>query len=68
MARKRIAPVGAEKIGGASVQLAGFKELNDIVLFDVIDDIPQGKALDIAAAVTVEDFQARLTVSRSSIC
>ncbi|HXY90529.1 MAG TPA: malate dehydrogenase, partial [Xanthobacteraceae bacterium] len=45
MARKKIALIGAGQIGGTLALLAGLKELGDIVLFDVIEGIPQGKAL-----------------------
>jgi malate dehydrogenase len=58
MARKKIALVGAGNIGGTLALLAGLKELGDVVLFDIIDGIPQGKALDIAEAAPVEGFDA----------
>ena len=54
MARNKIALVGAGNIGGTLALLAGLKELGDVVLFDIIDGIPQGKALDIAEAAPVE--------------
>jgi malate dehydrogenase len=60
MARKKIALIGAGQIGGTLALLAGVKELGDIVLFDVVDGVPQGKALDIAQASTVEGFDAKL--------
>jgi malate dehydrogenase len=60
MARNKIALVGAGNIGGTLALLAGLKELGDIVLFDVIDGIPQGKSLDIAQAAPVEDFDAKM--------
>ncbi|MGL4968034.1 MAG: malate dehydrogenase [Inquilinus sp.] len=60
MARNKIALVGAGQIGGTLALLAGLKELGDIVLFDVVDGVPQGKALDIAQASTVEGFDAVL--------
>ena len=50
MARKKIALVGAGQIGGTLALLAGLKELGDIVLFDIVDGVPQGKSLDIAEA------------------
>ncbi len=58
MARKKIALIGAGQIGGTLALLAGLKELGDIVLCDVVDGIPQGKALDIAEAAPVEGFDA----------
>lgn len=60
MARNKIALVGAGQIGGTLALLAGLKELGDIVLFDVVDGVPQGKALDIAQASAVEGFDAVL--------
>jgi len=60
MARSKIALVGAGNIGGTLALLAGLKELGDVVLFDVVDGIPQGKALDIAQASPVEGFDAKL--------
>jgi malate dehydrogenase len=61
MARNKIALVGAGQIGGTLALLSGLKELGDIVLFDVAEGMPQGKALDIAEASPVEDFDARVT-------
>jgi len=60
MARKKIALVGAGNIGGTLAHLAGLKELGDIVLFDVVEGLPQGKALDLAQSSPVEDFDARI--------
>ncbi|MGB1395083.1 MAG: malate dehydrogenase [Candidatus Puniceispirillaceae bacterium] len=61
MARNKIALIGAGNIGGTLALLAGLKELGDIVLFDIAEGIPQGKALDIAQASTIEGFDARVT-------
>ena len=61
MARKKIALVGAGQIGGTLALLAGLKELGDIVLFDVVEGVPQGKALDLAEASPIEDFDAKLS-------
>ena len=58
MARNKIALIGAGQIGGTLALLAGLRELGDIVLFDITDGIPQGKALDIAEASPVEGFDA----------
>jgi len=58
MARKKIALIGAGQIGGTLALLAGLKELGDIVLIDVVDGVPQGKALDIAEASPVDGFNA----------
>jgi len=58
MARKKIALVGAGNIGGTLAHLVGLKELGDIVLFDIVEGIPQGKALDIAQSTPVESVGA----------
>ena len=50
MARKKIALIGAGMIGGTLAHLAAMRELGDIVLFDIAEGTPQGKALDIAQA------------------
>src|SRR6516225_8270700 len=60
MARKKIALIGAGQIGGTLAHLAAMKELGDIVLFDIIDGVPQGKALDLAESTPVERVNARL--------
>jgi malate dehydrogenase len=56
MARSKIALVGAGNIGGTLALLASLKDLGDIVLFDILDGIPQGKALDIAQSGPIEGF------------
>jgi len=61
MARKKIALIGAGQIGGTLAHLAALKELGDIVLFDIVDGVPQGKALDLAESAPVDGFNARLT-------
>jgi malate dehydrogenase len=61
MARNKIALIGAGQIGGTLAHLAAAKELGDIVLFDIVDGVPQGKALDLAEAGPVEGFNAKLT-------
>src|SRR5687767_14689957 len=58
MARRKIALVGAGQIGGTLALLAGLKDLGDVVLFDVVEGVPQGKSLDIAQAAPVEGFDA----------
>jgi malate dehydrogenase len=60
MARKKIALIGAGMIGGTLAHLAAQKELGDIVLFDIVDGIPQGKALDLAQSAPVEGFDVNL--------
>ena len=61
MARNKIALIGAGNIGGTLALLAGLKELGDIVLFDIAEGVPQGKALDIAEAAPIEGFDAHVT-------
>ena len=61
MARNKIALIGAGNIGGTLALLSGLKELGDVVLFDIIKGVPQGKALDIAQASTIEGFDANVT-------
>ena len=56
MARNRIALIGAGQIGGTIAHLAGIKELGDIILFDVVDGVPQGKALDLSQSAPVHGF------------
>ncbi len=60
MARRKIALIGAGMIGGTLAHLAAMRELGDIVLFDIAEGIPQGKALDIAQAGPVDDFDSTL--------
>ncbi|MFM9891064.1 MAG: malate dehydrogenase, partial [Rickettsiales bacterium] len=59
-ARKKIGLVGAGNIGGTLAHLAANKELGDVVLFDVVEGLPQGKALDIAQACAVEGVDAAI--------
>ncbi|MBI1215534.1 MAG: malate dehydrogenase [Alphaproteobacteria bacterium] len=63
MSRKKIALVGAGQIGGTLALLAGLKQLGDIVLVDIAEGVPQGKALDLAEASPVEGFDAAYTGS-----
>jgi malate dehydrogenase len=58
MARNKIALVGAGQVGGTIALLAGLKELGDIVLFDIIEGVPQGKALDMVQGSTIEGYDA----------
>src|SRR5213595_3904685 len=60
MARRKIALIGAGMIGGTLAHLAAMRELGEIVLFDVVEGVPEGKALDIAQAGPIDDFDARL--------
>jgi malate dehydrogenase len=65
MARHKIALIGAGQIGGTLAHLVGLKELGDVVLFDIMEGIPQGKALDLVQASPVEGFDARFTGTNS---
>ncbi|MDX2094981.1 MAG: malate dehydrogenase [Alphaproteobacteria bacterium] len=58
--RKKIGLVGAGNIGGTLAHLAVNKQLGDVVLFDVVEGLPQGKALDIAQACAVEGVDASI--------
>ncbi len=60
MARKKIALIGAGMIGGTLAHLAAIREMGDIILFDIAEGIPQGKALDLAQAGPVEGYDAGL--------
>ncbi|WP_371055012.1 malate dehydrogenase [Rhodosalinus sp. K401] len=60
MARPKIALIGAGQIGGTLAHLAAIKELGDVVLFDIAEGTPEGKALDIAESGPVERIDAAL--------
>jgi malate dehydrogenase len=60
MSRKRIALIGAGNIGGTLALLVGLKQLGDVILFDIVDGVPQGKGLDLAQASPIEGFDASL--------
>tara|TARA_B100001939_G_scaffold282706_2_gene251809 strand:- start:6159 stop:7121 length:963 start_codon:yes stop_codon:yes gene_type:complete len=61
MARNKIALIGGGQIGGTLAHLAGLKELGDVVIFDIAEGLPQGKALDLAQSGPVEGFDAKMT-------
>ncbi|MEO1793384.1 MAG: malate dehydrogenase [Pseudomonadota bacterium] len=65
MARTKIALIGAGMIGGTLAHLIGLKELGDVVLFDIAEGTPQGKALDIAQSGSVEGFDVSLKGTQS---
>jgi malate dehydrogenase len=65
MARHRIALIGAGQIGGTLAHLVGLKELGDVVLFDIAEGIPQGKALDLVESSPVEGFDAKIAGTNS---
>ena len=61
MARKKIALIGGGQIGGTLAHLAALKELGDVVMFDIAEGLPQGKALDLAQSGPVDSFNAKMT-------
>src|SRR5690242_8094289 len=60
MARKKIALIGAGQIGGTLAHLVAVKELGDVILFDIVDGTPQGKALDLSQSAPVEGFNSTI--------
>lgn len=60
MARKKIALIGGGQIGGVLAQLCALRELGDVVLFDIVEGLPQGKMLDIAEVGPVDGFDVNL--------
>ncbi|SER82802.1 malate dehydrogenase (NAD) [Tranquillimonas rosea] len=61
MARPKIALIGSGQIGGTLAHLAAIKELGDVVMFDIADGTPQGKALDIAESGPSQRFDAQMS-------
>ncbi|MGH7847654.1 MAG: malate dehydrogenase [Candidatus Binatia bacterium] len=75
MPRNKIALIGAGNIGGTMAQLVALKGLGDVVLYDVIDGLPQGKALDLLQSGPIENFDADIRgttkfedIAGSSVC
>ena len=60
MPRKKIALIGGGQIGGTLAHLVALKELGDVVIFDIMEGLPQGKALDLAQSGPVEGYNAKL--------
>ena len=65
MARNKIALIGGGNIGGTLAHLAGLKELGDVVIFDIVKGLPQGKALDLAQSSPVDDFDSQMVGAQS---
>ncbi len=65
MKRKKIALIGGGQIGGVLTQLIALRELGDVMLFDILEDMPQGKTLDIAEASRVDGFDSNLQGTNS---
>src|SRR5689334_24851360 len=59
-ARKKITVVGAGNVGATAAHWLAAKELGDVVLVDIVEGVPQGKALDLAQAAPVEGFDVRM--------
>ncbi len=59
--RKKIALIGGGNIGGVLAELIAYRELGDVVIFDVVEDMPQGKALDLAEGAPLAGADARIT-------
>ena len=65
MARKKIALIGGGQIGGTLAHLIGLKELGDVVLFDIVEGLPQGKSLDISQSAPVDGFDVNFKGTQS---
>ena len=59
-ARKKITVVGAGNVGATAAHWLAAKELGDVVLVDIVEGVPQGKALDLAQAAPIEGFDVRM--------
>jgi malate dehydrogenase len=65
MPRRKIALIGGGQIGGTLAHLVALKELGDVVLFDIVEGLPQGKSLDLAQAGPIEGYDTRLKGTNS---
>src|SRR6201985_1526162 len=65
MARRKIALIGGGQIGGTLAHLVALKELGDVVLFDIVEGLPQGKTLDLSQAGPIEGYDAQLKGTNS---
>ena len=63
--RKKIALIGAGNIGGTLAHLIALKQLGDVVLIDIADGVPQGKALDLSQSSSIESFDVKVSGSSS---
>src|SRR5260221_9833955 len=61
MARRKVTIVGAGNVGATAAQRIADKELADVVLIDIVEGVPQGKALDLAESAPIEGYDCRLT-------
>src|ERR1700749_748106 len=65
MPRKKIALIGGGQIVGTLAHLVALKELGDVVLFDIVEGLPQGKTLDLSQAGPIEGYDAKLKGTNS---
>jgi malate dehydrogenase len=65
MARKKIVLIGGGQIGGTLAHLIATKELGDVVMFDIMEGLPQGKTLDLSQAGPIEGFDVKLKGTNS---
>ncbi len=65
MARKKIALIGGGNIGGVLAEQIAYRELGDVVIFDVVEGLPQGKALDLAQGAPVVGADSKITGTNS---
>ena len=63
--RKKIALIGAGNIGGTLAHLISLKELGDVILIDIAEGVPQGKAMDIAQSSSIESFNVNINGSNN---
>src|SRR5437773_7701128 len=61
MAREKVSIVGAGNVGATAGQRIVDRQLADVVLIDIIEGVPQGKALDLAESGPIEGYDCRLT-------
>ena len=61
MNKKKIALIGGGQIGGVLAQLIAQRQLGDVVLFDIVEDLPQGKTLDIGEASRIDGFDTKVS-------
>ncbi|MEE9542345.1 MAG: malate dehydrogenase, partial [Thermodesulfobacteriota bacterium] len=61
MARKKLTVVGAGHVGAHTALWLALKELGDIVLLDIVEGVPQGKALDLMEAAPIAGFDSKVT-------
>jgi malate dehydrogenase len=65
MGRKKITVVGAGNVGATAAELIALKELGDVVLIDIVEGLPQGKALDMNEMAPIERYDALVTGANS---